>query len=152
MNSRLRFLRRLAFSVSLLLIAYGAAQGGGWAHAAAAVSAAEDASRPFIVKIHADWCGTCNMLNGTFEALDEKFGDRVRIVILDVTDREALERSVAEVERLGIGPFFDRFKRWTGTVGVLDGADRSIVSVIQGDLRTSVYEEAVAKATRSASS
>ncbi len=113
---------------------------------AGSVSAAEDASKPFIVKIHADWCGTCTRMNPTFEALEAKLGDRARVVVLDVTDREAEARSTAEADRLGIRPFFDRYKGKTGTVGVLDGRTRDAVTVMKGETDVARYEAAVAAA------
>jgi len=106
---------------------------------------AEEAPKPMVVKIHADWCGTCRHMNPTFEALEKELGDEARIVVLDVTDRETTARARVEAERLGIGVFFDRYKGQTGTVGVLD-AGGSPVEVLKGETRTERYVAAVAKA------
>ena len=125
---------------------------GGLVAAAASageVSADADASKPFIVKIHADWCGTCTRLNGTWEALEKSVGSEARLVVLDVTDKEALARSRAEADRLGLRSFFDAYKSQTGTVAVLDGATREPVSVMKGELDAGRYEAAVARAQRS---
>ena len=114
--------------------------------AVAEVGAEADPAKPFIVKIHADWCGTCTRLEPTWEALDAKFGSKVRLVVLDVTDRESVARATAEADRLGIREFFDTYKSKTGTVGVLDGASRQPVSVMKGETDLAAYESAVAKA------
>ena len=111
------------------------------------VSDASDTEKPFIVKIHADWCGTCTRMNSTFDELDAKLGSKTRIVVLDVTDRDALGRSTQEADRLGIRGFFDRYKGKTGTVGVLNGATREPVKVMKGETDISAYESAVALAT-----
>lgn len=120
---------------------------GAQAGSAAPVSAESDASKPFIVKIHADWCGTCQRLTPTFEALNEKLGDGARFVVFDVTDRETVAASQAEADRLGIRSFFDNHKSQTGTIAVLHGATREPVVVLGGVTDTSRYEDAVAIAT-----
>jgi thiol-disulfide isomerase/thioredoxin len=110
------------------------------------VSPADDPSRPFVVKIHADWCGTCVSLDPTIEALQESQGTRARIVVLDVTDRETLARASTEADRLRLRAFFDQYKAKTGTVGVLHGATREPVSVFKGELDAAKYEAAIARA------
>ena len=127
--------RRLALglaTVLALLVAALTAQG-------------EVATTPMVVKIHADWCGTCTRLEPTFEALEQEVGSGARIVVLDVTDKEAVARSAAEAERLGIQGFFDSYKGKTGTVGVLT-ADGKPVSVMKGELDVSKYVAALEKA------
>ena len=111
-----------------------------------AVSAANDASKPFVVKIHADWCGTCQMLGPVIDALDAEMGSSVCIVVLDVTNRETALAAADEAKRLGIEPFFERYRSKTGTVGVLDGSTREIVAVLSGEFDLAAYERAVARA------
>ncbi len=135
-------LRGLALPIAALL-ALGAASG---AALAGSVSAAEDPTAPFVVKIHADWCGTCTRLTPMLDALESSVGDGARFVVLDVTDKQALARSQAEAERLGIVAFFDRYKSNTGTVGILHGTSREPVSVLKGELDVAVYEEALVAA------
>jgi len=108
-------------------------------------AAADPAAKPMVVKIHADWCGICQHLSATFEALERELGTEARIVVLDVTDHEATERSRAAAETLGIAAFVDRYKGQTGTVGVLDASGRA-VEILTGETRTEPYVSAVAKA------
>ena len=118
------------------------------AGAASAGSAEEPAasdSRPLIVKIHADWCGTCQRLVPTFAALAGEIGSEARIVVLDVTDEASANLAAAEAERLGIRGFFDAYRSKTGTVGVIDAAGRT-VSVTKGEMDPAKYVEAVRKA------
>ena len=122
---------------------------GAQAGSAAPVSAESDASKPFIVKIHADWCGVCQRLTPTFDALNEKLGDGARFVVFDVTDKETAAASRDEADRLGIRSFFDSHKSKTGTIAVLHGATREPVVVLGGVTDTSRYEAAVAIATGS---
>ena len=106
---------------------------------------AEESGKPMIVKIHADWCGTCTKLDTTFEELQVKVGSDAELVVLDVTDKDAVEASRARAEELGIVAFFDEYKSRTGTVGVLDASGTTIV-VMKGELDAEKYVEALKKA------
>lgn len=132
MGTHVRYLPSVFLAVLGLLLAGAAAR-------------AEQAAKPLVVKIHADWCGTCQRLNATFEALEAQLGGEARLVVLDVSDREATARSRAKAEALGIAAFFERYKGQTGTVGVLD-ASGSPVAVLKGETRTEKYVSAVAQA------
>ncbi len=101
--------------------------------------------KPMVVKIHADWCGSCTQLETTFEELEKQIGSEARIVVLDVTDKAAVARSAAEADRLGIREFFDSYKSKTGTVGVIDACGNT-VSVMKGELDASKYVAAIRKA------
>ncbi len=101
--------------------------------------------KPMIVKIHADWCGTCTRLEATFDELEKQIGSEARIVVLDVTDKAAVVRSAAEADRLGIREFFDSYKSKTGSVGVIDACGNT-VSVMRGELDASKYVAALSKA------
>jgi|SRR3990172_9068865 len=105
----------------------------------------EGAGRPMIVKIHAEWCGTCTKLEPTFEKLEREAGREVLIVILDVTDRAAFEKSREQADRLRIRDFFDANRSLTGTVGILDSQGR-LVAVFRGEYDPARYIEALRKA------
>ena len=148
MSHRIPSACRLACGLAAL-VAFGVATGAAGDHHQ--ISAGDDASKPFVVKIHADWCGTCQRLDSTFEALRKRTGDDARIVVLDVTDRESLVRATAEADRLRIRAFFDAYKSKTGTVGILDGVTREPVSVLKGETDVAKYEAALATAQGRAS-
>ena len=42
--------------------------------------------KPTLLEFYADWCGTCQSMSGTIEALEEQYGDRVNLVMLDIDD------------------------------------------------------------------
>ena len=115
-----------------------------------AVGAEAPASQPMIVKMHADWCGTCKRLDPTFEALEREVGDRARIVVLDVTDDKRRTRARRRAAELGIEGFFDRYQSRTGTVGVL-AADGSALEVLKGETRVEKYVEILDRADADAS-
>jgi thiol-disulfide isomerase/thioredoxin len=125
---------------------------GAFAGLALATSASADhheekaAALPLVVKIHADWCGTCVKLNPTMAQLEEQLGGEARVVVLDVTDKDALEKSSARADALGIRAFFDEYKSKTGTVGVLRPGDPTPVAVYKGETEVAPYLAAVEKA------
>jgi len=127
-------------SLALILVA---ALGVALSHgiAAAEPEAAEPAAQPIIAEISADWCGTCTKLKPTIEALREKYGDRVQVVVLDVTDQGTLEKAGAEAERLGIRSFFDRNRRTTGSVGVIVAGET--LRVFRGEVDAARYEDVI---------
>ena len=137
--------RRRGLAVGLAaLVAIGFAVGPALADHHEKSETAE--AKPMIVKIHADWCGTCTRLETTFEQLEKEIGSEARIVVLDVTDKAAVARSAAEADKLGIRDFFDSYKSKTGTVGVFDASGKT-VSVMKGEMDPSKYVAAVKKAS-----
>ena len=102
--------------------------------------------QPLFVKVHAELCGTCTRLEPTWSALQQEFGDQATFVVLDVTDRGALERAQAEADRLGIGAFFAVHKARTGTIGILDGKTGEPLAVMKGETDVTRYREAWARA------
>ncbi len=115
----------------------------------ASAPAEEAVSKPIIAKIHADWCGTCTRLNPTMAALEKRVGSEVTVVTLDVTNKDAVARSAAEADRLGIRKFFDSYKGKTGTVGVI-AANGKIVQIYKGELDVDKYLAALEVAEKEA--
>lgn len=105
-----------------------------------------DASRPIVVKIHADYCGTCQALSGTWSRL-EAMGD-ARMVVLDVTNEERFGETVRIARYMGISDFLDQNMEATGTIGVLDGSTRAPVAVFHGERNVSRYLGAIDAARR----
>jgi thiol-disulfide isomerase/thioredoxin len=116
-------------------------------HAAVAEKPAEDT--PLVVKIHADWCGTCRALNPTWDQLQSKYGDSLRFVVLDVTNRSDVEAATAEADRLDIRAVFDAYKSKTGTIAVLNGRTHEVVEVLKGVTDATRYDSAIQRALES---
>ena len=106
-------------------------------------------SKPYVVKIHAEWCGICKAIAATWEQLRSEVGDRATLVTLDVTDRGSVEASIARAEGLGIGEFLKEYRRQTGTVAVIDCKTLEPVSILRAEQDLSKYQEAIAKARSS---
>ena len=126
-------------------IAIAAALGIALIHGIAAADHHTDdskqAARPIVAEISADWCGTCTKMKPTIEALREKYGDRVEVVVLDVTDKTTLAQATAEAERLGISDFFDRNRRTTGSVGIIVAGET--LRVLKGEVDAARYDDII---------
>jgi thiol-disulfide isomerase/thioredoxin len=99
----------------------------------AAISDADAATtgRPWVVKLHAQWCPICMLTKGVWSEIEQTYAGRVRFVVLDFTDEATTAASAAEAERLGLGDFFAAATGTTGTIVVLDGrtkADRAWIT------------------------
>ncbi len=128
----------LGFGVLALCLAFATAPAG------AQITAADD-PRPFVVKIHASWCGTCAALEPTWKRIEAEFGSQTRLVVFDVSDKKSIAESRAAAEVLGLTSFFNKYKGSTGTIGVL-GSDRVLVAVMKGEMDLAAYDQAIAKA------
>jgi thiol-disulfide isomerase/thioredoxin len=118
--------------------------------AVAAAGGAESApdpnsALPYVVKVHADWCGTCSALEPTWEKIEAEYQGQARLVVFDVTNKKAVEKSRAEAKLLGLTEVFDRYKGSTGTIAVLD-AQGNPIAVMKGELDFTRYKEAIAQA------
>ena len=103
-------------------------------------------SKPYVVKIHADWCGTCKKLARVWEGIVSSLEEQATIVTFDVTDRAAYEHSRDEAERLGIGEFFAEYRKRTGAVAILDCKTREPVEILIGEPDVARYREALSRA------
>lgn len=110
--------------------------------AAPAAAGAGDAERPFLVKMHADWCGTCTALEPTWAALESAHGAKLRMVTFDVTDRARLTASRAEAEKLGLLSFFEGHRGRTGLIALLDAKGEPI-ELFHGVRDPAAYEPAL---------
>ncbi len=118
----------------------------GLANDAARAGEAEKA-KPYVVMVHADWCGTCTLLEPTWQRIEAELGDQAVVMVFDVTDKDGVEQSRADAERLGLVAFFDQYRSSTGTIGVLDGETGEPVRILKGERDFSKYEAAVIEAT-----
>jgi thiol-disulfide isomerase/thioredoxin len=102
--------------------------------------------KPYVVKIHADWCGSCKALKSVWQRIETDLGDQAIIVTLDVSDRVAYMESQATAERLGIGEFFQEYRSRTGTIAILDCKTHEPVVIMSAERDFEKYREAVARA------
>ncbi len=140
LRARLRLSRALLLSLAILqvlLLASGAL---------ADAKSRSCQTKPLVVKIHADWCGSCRATQQTWDKIVTDLADEATAVKFDVSDRDAHRASAADAKRLGISEFFQEFDRRTGVIAVLDCNTRKPLVVFGGERDFDKYRDAIRKA------
>jgi thiol-disulfide isomerase/thioredoxin len=98
------------------------------------ISLAEAANptKPYVIKLHAQWCPVCMLTKDEWAEIEEAYAGRVNLVVFDSTNDAAVERSKAEAERLGLGEFLRGYSGATGMVVVLDGRTKNVTAELAG--------------------
>lgn len=96
-----------------------------------------DPPQLYVVKIHADWCGTCKILEPKIAAVQQKlYQAPVRFITLDVTDEARTEKSQALATELGINEIFFQGNKnieKTGTVAIFNLEKQEVVGKLTKD-------------------
>ena len=106
---------------------------------------------PYVVMIHADWCGTCKGLKPVWERIRSDLAEQSNAVTFDVSDRPAYAESARAARELGIGEFFSEYRAKTGTIGILACDTQKPVAVLNGERDFETYRAAIEKAACKAS-
>jgi thiol-disulfide isomerase/thioredoxin len=111
----------------------------------AAISAAEatNPSKPYVVKVHAQWCPVCMLTKGVWSQIEDMYSRRVNLVVLDFTNESNTAASRSEAKRLGLEKFFDEYAGATGTIVVLDGRTKEVTASINGSRDFAEYRAAI---------
>jgi len=135
-----------AVSVIVLLAALGSVlYVGNATPAVRPISTAEAAAagRPWVVKMHAQWCPVCMMTKGVWSRIEQTYDEQVRLVVFDFTNRATTAASRAEAERLGLTKFLDEHGYATGPIVVLDGRTKEVLAWINGSRDFGEYDAAI---------
>ena len=103
----------------------------------------QDSPPPYVVKVHAQWCPVCIMTKDMWNQVQQSYAGKVNLIVFDVTDAATEQASRAEAQRLGLGDFFDDNSGSTGTVYVLDGRTKALVTSIHGSRNFSDYSKPI---------
>jgi len=136
----------VAIALSAGLVAFGYAMYlGNPAPAVRAISAVEaaQAGKPYVVKLHAQWCPVCMVTKGMWTQIEEAYAGRVKLVVLDFTNEANTEASRVEAARLGLDEFFKEYAGATGTIVVLDGRTKQVTASINGSRDVAEYRAAI---------
>jgi thiol-disulfide isomerase/thioredoxin len=104
---------------------------------------AEAASKPYVVKLHAQWCAVCMVTKDVWAQIEKTYAGRVNLVVLDFTTQADADASQAEAARLGLQTFFDAYGGATGTIVVLDGLTKEVRASINGSRDFTAYRAAI---------
>ena len=117
-----------------------------------AISFAEAANstKPYVVKLHAQWCPVCMVTKGVWSQIEASYSTRANLVVFDFTNQATTDASRAEAARLGLGRVFDENADWTGTILVLDGRTKDVTASIHGGRNFAEYRAAIDAALRRA--
>ena len=100
-------------------------------------------SKPYVVKLHAQWCPVCMLTKPVWRDIEREYSSRVNLVVFDFTDQAATDASRTEAERLGLRRFFDERAGWTGTIAVIDARTRETTAAIHGSRDFAEYRAAI---------
>jgi hypothetical protein len=104
---------------------------------------AANPSRPYVVKLHAQWCPICMLTKSVWSQIEVAYSARANFVVFDFTNQATTERSRAEAKRLGLEKFFDDNAGVTGTIAVLDGRTKEEAASIHGIRGFDEYRSAI---------
>ena len=115
-----------------------------------AISSADAAnpSKPYVVKLHAQWCPICMLTKGVWSQVEMTYAGRANFVVFDFTDDATTSASKAEAARLGLGKFFDENVGATGSISVLDGRTGREMASVQGVHGFDEYRAAIDEGLR----
>jgi thiol-disulfide isomerase/thioredoxin len=99
-------------------------------------------ARPYVIKLHAQWCPVCMVTKGVWGEIEKTYAGRVNLVVFDVTREADTAASRAEARRLGLESFFEEYEGSTGLVVVLS-ARREVLASIKGSRDFSHYRAAI---------
>lgn len=111
---------------------------------APAIPAAEASapSKPFVVKLHSQWCPVCLVTTSVWSQIEEEYAGRVNFLVLDFTDDQTADASKAAAERVGLGRVFEESGS-TGVVLVVDGRTKEVTASIAGSRDVTEYRAAI---------
>jgi thiol-disulfide isomerase/thioredoxin len=108
------------------------------------VSAAEasNPTKPFVVKVHAQWCAVCMLTMSMWTRIEDEYAGRVNFVVMDFTDDRTTDLSRAEAERVGLGRVFEETGS-TGVVLIVNGRTKEVMATIAGSRDFDEYRAAI---------
>jgi thiol-disulfide isomerase/thioredoxin len=111
----------------------------------AAISAAEieAPTRPYVIRMHAQWCHFCRGTKGAWEEVVEAYGDRANLLVLDFTNEDTWSASEAEARRLKLDGVLQDWYGASGIVLVVDGRTKELVGEVGGFADAAAYGAAI---------
>jgi thiol-disulfide isomerase/thioredoxin len=108
-----------------------------------ATADATAAGAPWVLKLHAQWCPICMLTKGMWSEVEQTYAGRVRLAVFDFTDEATTAATRAEAERLGLAAVFEEARFTTGSILVVDGQTKEILTWIHGSREFADYRAAI---------
>ncbi len=83
-----------------------------------------DDKRPVVLFVRADWCPYCKDLEPKMSKLVEQYGDKLKFVTLDITNKTATEKSTVLAKEAGLSEFFEMNKTKASTMAIFKGKEK----------------------------
>ena len=109
-----------------------------------------NSGKPFVVKLHAQWCPVCMVTKDVWSEIEEAYRGRVHFVVLDFTSQAKTDASRIEAKRLGLSQVFEDYQDVTGALLVVDGRTRNVTADIGGNRDLADYRAAIDSALKEA--
>lgn len=106
----------MIFALSLLLLAAAVMSASAQEMMAKPDMMMSDDKRPVVVFVRADWCPYCKELEPKMSKLVEQYGDKLKFVTLDITNKAATEKSAVLAKEAGLSEFFEMNKTKASTM------------------------------------
>lgn len=98
------------------------------------LKAQEEQPKLIALTMHADWCGTCKVLNPKVDEIKKEFENKgVFFTKFDKTDDFTTSQSVLYAQLLGLTSIFEDHKEKTGYMLLINAETREVVGRITAD-------------------
>jgi thiol-disulfide isomerase/thioredoxin len=95
--------------------------------------------KPVVVDVFATWCAGCKNIAPTLSQLKQDYAGKVNFVVLDVTDKDKVEQTQAQAEKLGLSKFLEAKKSKTSTVAIVDPGTGNILTMFKNNPQKADY-------------
>ncbi len=125
MRSRLNFFQRWIYTTLLVLLIQQL-----FIYAGEVAINGNGEPQVYVVKVHADWCGSCKALEPKLSELKNNFSNTSALFItLDVTDEDKAKQSRLLASALGMESLLKKNNK-TGLVFVVNASDKKNAEVL----------------------
>lgn len=107
---------------------------------------AANPGKPFVVKLHAQWCAVCMITTSVWTQIQQEYSGRVNFLVLDFTDDRTTDAS--REAAVGLSRVFEETGS-TGVVLVVDGRTREVTTSVAGSRDIADYRAAIDGVLRS---
>ena len=107
---------------------------------------AASSGRPFVVKLHAQWCPVCMATKGVWSEIEQAYAGRTNLVVWDFTNDATTAATLTEARRLGLEDVFNEYWGATGLIVVVDGRTKQVTGEVGGVSDFDEYRSAIEEA------